>query len=96
MKSYHRQRHERALSRRLSLTLLIRHLCLLKSLKDLQSLNPLQMLPSSISFQRLAASPLLIEDLESIEASTSTASNLADPAKGKWRIIQNQIPFHQW
>ena len=73
MKSYRRQRHERALSRRLSLTLRIRHLCLQRSLKDHLSLNPLQMLQSSISFQRPAASPLLIGDLESIEVSTSTA-----------------------
>ena len=83
MKSCRHQRHERALSRRLSLTLRIRHLCLLRSLKDLLSLNPLQMLQSSISFQRPAALPLLIGDLESIEASTLTASNQADPAKGK-------------
>ena len=95
MKSYRRQRHERALSRRLSLTPLIRHLCLQRSLTDHLSLNPLQMLQSSISFQRPAALPLLIGDLESIEASTLTASNQADPAKGRWRIIRNQIIFNQ-
>ena len=96
MKSYHHQKHERDLSRKLSLTLHIRHLYLLRSLKDLQSLNPLQMLQSLISFQRPTVSPLLIGDLESIEASTSTASNQADPAKGKKKIIQNWIPFRWW
>lgn len=96
MKSYRHRRHERALSRRLSLTLRIRPRCLQRSLKDRPSLNPLQMLQSSTSFQRPEASPLLIGDLESIEASTSTASNQADPAKGKKKIIQNRIPFHWW
>ena len=73
MKSYHHRRHEKAPSRRPSLTPRTRPLCLLRSLKDHQSPNPLRMLQSSTSSQRQAAWPLLIVDLESTEASTSTA-----------------------